>query len=351
MNSEEFRERFFPKSDWNNWRWQLSNRLTKQADFERIFTLSKDETAAFTEKENSFKASVTPYIASLINKSPLRKCHIPTTAEFIKKPWETSDPLGEDKHLKTPVIIHRYRDRVLFLTTDFCPAHCRFCTRSRMVGRNNLSGSKSRWKEGLDYIKAHTEIRDVLVSGGEPLSFETEKLEWLLKEIRSIKHIRFLRIGTRAPFAIPMRITANLVEMLKKYRPWISVHSTHPDEFTPESTEACLRLADAGIPLGSQTVLLKGVNDTPETMMELMHGLLERQIKPYYLFHCEQTAGMSHFRTSIDKGREIILHLRKHTTGYAVPDYVMDVPGCGGKIPLSPEYDSVEKRLLSIVPY
>jgi lysine 2,3-aminomutase len=248
--------------------------------------------------------------------------------------------LGEDHDTVAPGLVHRYPDRVLFLTTGFCSTYCRYCTRSRMVGNpgGEYNFSTSQWEKALAYLEAHTEVRDVLLSGGDPLSIGDDKLDWLLTRLRKIKHIEFVRIGSKIPAVLPMRITRDLVKMLRKHHPlWMSVHYTHPTEITPETREAANRLADAGIPLGSQTVLLKDVNDDAEVMKQLMHSLLTMRIKPYYLYQCDPIKGSGHFRTPVHKGIEIIQALRGHTTGYACPMFVVDAPGGGGKILLGPD--------------
>jgi lysine 2,3-aminomutase len=240
-----------------------------------------------------------------------------------------------------PGIVHRYPDRALFLVANTCASNCRYCTRSRMVENpdNNSIFFQAQWEQAIAYIEAHPEVRDVLLSGGDPLTLSDEKLDWLLSRLHRIPHVEFLRIGTKAPVVMPQRITVSLARVLKRYHPlWMSIHFTHPDELTPETVEACARLADAGIPLGSQTVLLSGINDTVDTMKALMHGLLKARVKPYYLYQCDPIVGSSHFRTPVQKGLEIIQGLRGHTSGYAVPAYVIDAPGGGGKIPLLPEY-------------
>ncbi|MGZ5917467.1 MAG: KamA family radical SAM protein, partial [Methyloceanibacter sp.] len=259
----------------------------------------------------------------------------------LKTPGEADDPLGEDGHSVVPGLVHRYPDRVLFLATGFCSTYCRYCTRSRMVGEpdGDYSFSRPQWEQALDYIAEHTEVRDVLLSGGDPLTLSDQRLDYLLGRLRAIKHVEFVRLGTKVPVVLPMRITRALIRVLKKHHPlWMSLHVTHPAELTPEVTEATARLADAGLPLGSQTVLLKDINDEVDTLKTLYHGLLMRRVRPYYLYQCDPITGSSHFRTSVDKGLEIMQGLRGHTTGYAVPTYVIDAPGGGGKIPLLPDY-------------
>lgn len=346
--SRVFKERFYPEAtqdDWNDWRWQSRHRIRSLAELERIFKLSDDERNAAAHHTGSLPVGITPYYASLMGlddpMEPLRRTHIMVGQEFLRMPGEEDDPLGEDHDMATPGLVHRYPDRVLFLTTGFCATYCRYCTRSRMVG--NAGGeyhfSTAEWEKALEYIEAHTEIRDVLLSGGDPLSIGDDKLDYLLGRLRKIKHIEFVRIGTKIPVVLPQRVTRDLIRVLKKHHPlWMSLHFTHPAEFTPEVTEATARLADAGIPLGSQTVLLKDVNDDVGVMKNLMHGLLMRRVRPYYLYQCDPISGSAHFRTPIDKGVEIIRALRGHTTGYAVPTFVIDAPGGGGKIPVNPDY-------------
>jgi lysine 2,3-aminomutase len=346
--SRAFRKRYFPEvesAQWNDWRWQARSRIRTLAELERIFVLSDDERDAVTRHQGSLPLGITPYYASLMAREdafePLRRTHIPVGTEYLKTPGEADDPLGEDGHSVVPGLVHRYPDRVLFLTTGFCSTYCRYCTRSRMVGEagGEYSFSVPQWERAIAYIEAHAEIRDVLLSGGDPLTLADEKLEWLLARLRAIKHVEFLRIGTKMPVVVPQRVTRSLTAMLRRFHPlWMSIHFTHPDELTPEVKEACARLADAGIPLGSQTVLLKGVNDDVEIMKKRVHGLLMARVKPYYLYQCDPISGSAHFRTSVEKGLEIIRGLRGHTTGYAVPTYVVDAPGGGGKIPLIPDY-------------
>lgn len=346
--AQAFRMMFYPDvstQDWADWRWQLRARIRTQAALERIFELSDDERSAVARHSGALPVGITPYYASLMNRSdpedPLRRTHIPVGQEYLRTPGEAEDPLDEDHHTAVQGLVHRYPDRVLFLTTGTCSTYCRYCTRSRMVGEvgGEYSFSRSQWDQALAYIEAHTEIRDVLLSGGDPLTLADEKLDYLLGRLRAIKHVEFIRIGTKVPTVLPMRVTRSLVKVLKKYHPlWMSLHFTHPDELTPEVEMSTSRLADAGIPLGSQTVLLKGINDSVPVMTKLMQGLLKRRVKPYYLYQCDPITGSAQFRTTVDKGIEIIEGLRGHTTGYAVPQFVIDAPGGGGKIPLLPEY-------------
>lgn len=344
--SREFRSRFFAAAtdaEWLDWRWQLRHRIRTLAELERVFKLTADERDAVTRRSGALPIGITPYYASLMSlddpSEGLRRTHIPVGDEFIKSPGEADDPLGEDHDSVVPGLVHRYPDRVLFLATGFCSTYCRYCTRSRMVGEpgGEYDFSKSQWEKAFDYIAAHPEIRDVLISGGDPLSLSDDRLDYLLGRLRAIEHVEFIRIGSKIPVVLPMRITKSLTDVLRKYHPlWMSIHVTHPDELTPEVMESTARLADAGIPLGSQTVLLKGINDDISIMKPLMHGLLKFRVKPYYLYQCDPITGSAHFRTPVSKGLEIIEGLRGHTTGYAVPTFVIDAPGGGGKIPLLP---------------
>jgi lysine 2,3-aminomutase len=312
---------------------------------ERVFRLSADERSAIERHQVALPLGITPYYASLMGRDDagesLRRTHIPVGDEYIRSPGESGDPLGEDKDSAVPGLVHRYPDRVLFLATGFCSTYCRYCTRARMVGEpgSEYEFGRSQWDQAIAYIEAHSEIRDVLISGGDPLTLSDDKLDHLLGRLQAIRHVEIVRLGTKVPVVLPMRITRSLVRVLKKHKPiWMSIHFTHPAELTPETTEACQRLADAGVPLGSQTVLLKGINDDIEVMRPLMHGLLQRRVRPYYLYQCDPILGSAHFRTTVDKGLEIIRGLRGHTTGYAVPSFVIDAPGGGGKIPLLPNF-------------
>ncbi|MBW3542982.1 MAG: KamA family radical SAM protein [Planctomycetes bacterium] len=341
-----FRERFFPEAgddDWNDWRWQSRHRIRTLAQFEQFVRLSESEREALVGGGTMLPVGVTPYYMSLLDPDdpaqPLRKTVIPTTAEFVRTAGEADDPLGEDGHSPVPGLVHRYPDRVLLLPLDFCSTYCRYCTRSRVVGHGEIVPNEARLEAIFQYLEKATEVRDVLISGGDPLALSDDKLDWLLGRLRAIEHIEFVRIGTKMPAVLPQRVTPELCQVLRKYHPlWMSLHFLHPDECTPESRAACERLADAGIPLGSQTVLLSGVNDSVETMKQLVHKLLLMRVRPYYLYQCDPISGSSHFRTPVAKGLEIIEGLRGHTTGYAVPTYVIDAPGGGGKIPLQPQY-------------
>jgi len=339
-----FRQRHFPsatENDWNDWRWQLRNRITSLKKLGRIIDLSDSEQQAMAFNGATLPLAVTPYYASLISpddpEQPIRRTMLPTVGELLVSQGEEHDPLGEENHSPVPGLVHRYPDRVLFLVTDYCSSYCRYCTRSRMVGKRK-GHSLARWQKALAYIAATPAIRDVLLSGGDPLTLPDEQLDWLLTRLRHIPHVELVRIGTKAPMVLPQRITPELVAMLRRHHPlWLSIHCTHPDELTPEAARACAMLADAGIPLGSQTVLLAGINDSLETMRSLMHGLLKLRVKPYYLYQCDPIIGSAHFRTPVSRGLELYQGLRGHTTGYAVPNYVIDAPGGGGKIPLIPE--------------
>ena len=345
--ARDFYKRHYPGTtpdDWNDWRWQARTRIRTLEQLERTFDLSQDERSAALQHKGSLPVGITPYYASLMARAdasePLRRTHIMVNDEYVRMPGEEDDPLSEDHDTVAPGLVHRYPDRVLFLTTGFCSTYCRYCTRSRMVGNpgGEYQFSTTQWEKALAYLEAHTEVRDVLLSGGDPLSIGDDKLDWLLTRLRKIKHIEFVRIGTKIPAVLPMRITRDLVKMLRKHHPlWMSIHFTHPTEITPEVREATSRLADAGIPLGSQTVLLKDINDDTQVMKTLMHGLLTMRVKPYYLYQCDPIKGSGHFRTPVHKGIEIIQSLRGHTTGYACPMFVVDAPGGGGKILLAPD--------------
>ncbi len=341
-----FRKKHYPeisRFDWNDWQWQVRNRIRTVEQVSRFVKLSDDERTALNAKNSGLPLGITPYYATLLDRdNPLqavRRTVIPVADELVFSAGEARDPLGEDHNSPVPGIVHRYPDRVLFLVSAFCSVYCRYCTRSRVVGNfSEYHFSRKQWDCALEYIERTPQVRDVLLSGGDPLDLSDDRLDYLLGRLRAIKHVEFVRIGTKVPVVLPQRVTMHLVKVLKRHNPlWMSIHFTHPDELTPETAEACARLADAGIPLGSQTVLLKGVNDSVETMKALFHGLLRNRVKPYYLYQCDPIQGSEHFRTAVSKGLEIIEGLRGHTTGYAVPHYVIDAPGGGGKIALLPD--------------
>ncbi|MDD3248929.1 MAG: KamA family radical SAM protein [Smithellaceae bacterium] len=345
--SRAFRKKHYPgisRIEWFDWRWQFHNAIRNVQTLDAMIHLSDNERQAMMHPSGDLPVAITPYYASLISpedpSSPLRRCVIPVVDECLHTKGEEEDPLGEDADSPVPGIVHRYPDRVLFLVTDICSTYCRYCTRSRIFGRRRQCFiDTAKWEKALDYIASNPNVRDVLLSGGDPLTLSDDRLEWLLSRLKEIPHVELVRIGTKVPVVMPQRITPALVSMLKKYHPlWMSIHVTHPDELTPEMSAACIRLADAGIPLGSQTVLLAGINDSVSTMTRLVHGLLQIRVRPYYLYQCDPIPGSSHFRTPLSKGLEIIQGLRGHTTGYAVPTFVVDAPGGGGKIPLLPEY-------------
>lgn len=343
--TRQFIQHYFPsieEEQWNDWHWQIKNSFTSYDQIRRILHLSPNEEIV-SQGDTKLPVRITPYYASLLNPEDashaLRRCVIPVTQELIVSPGEFSDPLSENEDTPVPHIVHRYPDRVLFLVTGFCSTYCRYCTRSHMVAKDKCHSSKREWDVAIDYIRNHPEVRDVLLSGGDPLTMEDDNLEYLLSQLRNIKHVEIIRIGTKVPAVLPQRITRSLVRMLKKYHPlFLSVHFTHPLELTPESQKACNRLANAGIPMGSQTVLLKGINDDPLVYMKLTHELLKVRVRPYYLYQCDPIPGSLHFRTPVEKGIEMIKHLRGFTSGYAIPHYVIDAPGGGGKIPLLPKY-------------
>lgn len=343
---DAFRARFYPEvslETWCDWRWQLRNRIRDLEGAERVFSLTDSERQAILKRTGMLPLGITPYYAALLDADnpddALRRTKIPTMAEFERSGDECVDPLGEDAHSPVPGLVHTYPDKALFLVTDFCATYCRYCTRARMVGGGEFLPQKGMWEKALEYIRAHPEIRDVLLSGGDPLILADDRLEWILSKLHEIPHVEFLRIGTKVPAVLPYRITPELLKMLRKFHPlFFSIHFTHPDELTTEVKFACEQLADAGIPTGGQTVLLKGVNDDPEVMKALNLGLLKVRCKPYYLHQCDPIEGSAHFRTSVEAGQNIIRHLHGHTTGYAVPTYMVDTAGGGGKVPVSPGY-------------
>jgi len=343
--SAEFMRRFFPLTtieSWNDWRWQMRNAFNSIDDLKKIMKLSEKEIMAINNLKGKLPLRVTPYFASLIYDTkfshPLRRNVIPVVEELISHTNEQSDPLHEKSFSPVKGIVHRYPDRVLFTVTQVCSSYCRYCTRSHSVGKLDKLG-KHDFEKAFAYIASHSEVRDVLISGGDPLTMSDEYLDYILSNIRKIEHVEIVRIGTRVPVVMPQRITENLIGILRKYHPlFISIHFSHPEEITEECSSACTRLADGGFPLGSQTVLLKGINDNVTVMKELMHKLLKIRVRPYYMYQCDLIPGSAHFRTTVRKGLEIIKGLRGYTSGYAVPTYVIDAPGGGGKIPILPDY-------------
>ncbi|MDD5565819.1 MAG: KamA family radical SAM protein [Candidatus Omnitrophica bacterium] len=330
--------------DWEDWHWQLKNRICKLEQVSQIIKLTPQEEQGIKNAKGRMAMSVTPYWATLADPDdptcPIRRQCIPTSHEFKISPHEMVDPCGEDNNSPAPHLVHRYPDRILLLATESCAMYCRHCTRRRLVGHVQESENYSnKWDAALEYLRSNKKIRDVLISGGDPLLLEDGVLDELLKKVRSIPHIEFLRIGTRIPVTLPQRITDNLIATLKKYAPlWISIHFNHPKEITKRTKNACGLLADAGFPLGSQTVLLSGINDRPYIMRRLMQELLKIRVRPYYIYQCDLVRGTQHFRTPVSVGINIIEKLRGHTSGYAVPVYVIDAPGGGGKIPIGPNY-------------
>jgi len=332
------------ENDWNDWKWQLKHRITGLEQLQRLMpTLTPEEVAGTKLANHKLAMAITPYFFNLIDPAdencPIRRQMIPRVEETQTAEWEMTDPCGEDSHSPVPGLVHRYPDRVLFLVTDRCAVYCRYCTRSRLVSNATGYDFHPEFDKQIAYIAGHPEIRDVLLSGGDPLLFSDEKLEYLLSRLRAIPHVEFLRIGTRIPIFLPQWITPELCTMLKQFHPlFVSIHSNHPRELTTEVKAALGRLADAGIPLGNQSVLLKNVNDAATVMQAQMQKLLMCRVKPYYLYQCDLIAGSSHLRASVRRGLEIMEKLRGHTTGYAVPTYVIDAPGGGGKVPISPDY-------------
>jgi lysine 2,3-aminomutase len=340
-----FRRRHFPgvpAAQWNDWRWQVRHRVTSREGLARFLELAPQEEAAFSQGRGRLPLAITPYYLSLLPAAdpghPLRRAVVPSVLEHLPAPGESADPLGEEADSPAPGLVHRYPDRVLLLATGFCSTYCRYCTRSRLVGGREPARPRRDLEAALAYIAGRPEVRDVLVSGGDPLTLSDQRLDWLLGRLRAIRHVEVLRLGTKAPAVLPQRVTPALVRVLRRHHPlYMSLHFTHPAELTADAARACARLADAGIPLGSQTVLLAGINDEVETMRRLMQGLLRLRVRPYYLYQCDPILGSAHLRTPVDKGLEIIAGLRGHTTGYAVPTYVIDAPGGGGKVALYPQ--------------
>jgi lysine 2,3-aminomutase len=331
------------EKEWSDWQWHIRNRITTIEALKKVVNLTPDEEQGIKTTLARFRMAISPYYASLMDPDdrccPVRKQAVPTIHETRKAPEDLEDPLSEDEDSPVAGLTHRYPDRVLFQVTDQCTMYCRHCTRRRMVGVNDKMRSKEELAADIDYIRETTDVRDVLLSGGDPLTLADDQIEWIISELRKIPHVEIIRIGTRTPVVLPQRITPGLVDMLTKYHPiWVNTHFNHPKEITEESARACDLLTRGGIPLGNQSVLLRGVNDCSHVMKALVHGLMKIRVRPYYLYQCDLSVGIEHFRTSVGKGIEIIERLRGHTTGMAVPTFVVDAPGGGGKIPVMPQY-------------
>ncbi len=329
-------------SDWEDWRWQLRNRIRTKESLSQVISLTGNEEKGIAGSGRKLNFAMSPYFASLMDSKdagcPIRLQAVPRYEETQISEEEMKDPCGEEAASPVHGVVHRYPDRVLFLVNEMCPMYCRYCTRSRMVGDGKRTLSMETYEAAFDYIKSNKKVRDVLISGGDPLLLSNSTLEHILKNIRAIKHVEFIRIGTRVPVSLPQRVTPALVSVLKKYNLWMSIHFNHSKEITDRVRQACGLLADSGIPLGSQTVLLRGINDDSAVMKQLMHDLLKIRVRPYYLYQCDPILGSGHFRTPVSVGVNIIKDLQGHTSGYAVPTFVIDAPGGGGKIPAGPNY-------------
>ena len=338
-----FEDPFFQQAkerEWCDWRWQLRNRIRDLQGLERVLELSDSERQAIQRRTDTLPVGITPYYLALMDadnlQDPLRRTMVPTLNEFHVMPYERVDPLGEEAHSPVPGLVHTYPGKVLFLVTEFCATYCRYCTRSRLVGSSEFLPDRATWENAICYIEQHPNVHDVLLSGGDPLILSDQRLSWLLERLHAIPHVELIRIGSKLPAVLPYRITNKFVDMLRQYHPlWMSIHFTHPNELTDEVGEACARLANAGVPLMSQTVLLSNVNDDVDTLRDLFRGQLRFRVKPYYLHQCDAVAGSSHFKTTVDEGRKLMGQLHGHLTGYAVPTYMIDAPGGGGKVPVS----------------
>lgn len=331
------------EAEWNDWKWQVRNRITTVEQLKQIINILPEEEMAIEKCLKTLRMGITPYYATLMDKDdphdPVRKQAVPTIAELNFSSCDMSDPLHEDGDSPVKGLTHRYPDRVLLLITDMCAMYCRHCTRRRFAGQNDASLPMENIERAIEYIRNTPQVRDVLLSGGDALLVDDDKLEYIIRKLREIPHVEIIRIGSRTPVVNPMRITEDLVNMLKKYHPiWLNTHFNHPKEITEYSKKACQMLADAGIPLGNQSVLLRGVNDCVHIQRELVHGLVKMRVRPYYLYQCDLSQGIEHFRTKVSKGIEIIEGLRGHTSGFCVPTFVVDAPGGGGKTPVMPQY-------------
>ena len=330
-------------AEWNDWKWQYRNRITTAGELSRIISLSLSEQREIADSLGRFRMAITPYFATLLDPGdpscPLRMQAVPSVMETRVFPWEMKDPLNEENNSPVPCIVHRYPDRVLFLVTRCCAMYCRHCVRKRYVGEEDCPITAAEKERAIDYIARTPQIRDVLVSGGDPLTLDDGNLEEIISALRAIDHVQVIRIGTRIPVVLPMRITESLLSMLKKYHPvWMNVHFNHPRELTAQSIKACADIANAGIPLGNQTVLLRNINDNTETMKELLLRLVQARVRPYYIFQCDLFEGSEHFRTRAETGIEIMRNITGNISGFAIPRFVVDAPGGGGKVPLNPDY-------------
>ncbi len=340
---------------WNDWLWQMRHRIVDGQGLEKLMQLTENERQGLMLADEKLAFSLTPHFFNLIDRGdpdcPIRKQVIPRAAEMVVNPEELEDPVGEEKTSPVPRLVHRYPDRVLLLATDRCASYCRYCTRSRLVSGSTGYAFATHFEPALQYIEAHNEVRDVLISGGDPLILSDDKIDHLLKRLRAIEHVEFIRIGTRAPVFMPQRVTDSLCAMLEKYAPiFISLHTNHPRECTQELKQACQKLIRAGCVLGNQSVLLKGVNDTAAIQRSLAHRLLQMGVRPYYLYQCDLITGSAHFRTNVQTGIEIIRELRGFTSGYAIPQYVIDAPGGGGKVPANPQYiQSIDNKTVRML--
>ena len=328
---------------WNDWKWQVKNRLETLEDLKKYVKLTAEEEEGVRKTLSTLRMAITPYYLSLIDPNdphdPVRRQCIPTALETHQAAADLLDPLHEDEDSPTPGLTHRYPDRVLFLITDMCSMYCRHCTRRRFAGQTDNECGPDRIEKALEYIEKTESVRDVLLSGGDALMVSDKKLEYIISRLRQIPHVEIVRLGTRTPVVCPQRITPELCDMLKKYHPvWINTHFNHPNEVTAESRRACEMLANAGIPLGNQSVLLRGVNDCVHVMKNLVHELVKMRVRPYYIYQCDLSMGLEHFRTPVSKGIEIIEGLRGHTSGFCIPTFVVDAPGGGGKTPVMPQY-------------
>lgn len=331
------------EEEWNDWTWQVANRLTTVEEIAKVVNLTEKERNDIEKVMSGFRVGITPYYASLMDpddpRCPVRMQAVPTLLETHRGEADMLDPLHEDEDSPAPGLTHRYPDRVLFLITDQCSMYCRHCTRRRLAGENDGARSREDIDKCIEYIKKTPQVRDVLLSGGDCLCVSDEVLEYILTELRKIPHVEIVRLGSRTPVVMPQRITDDLCNMLKKFHPvWLNTHFNHIKEITPEAEAALAKLANAGIPLGNQSVLLRGVNDCPHVMRDLVHALVKNRVRPYYIYQCDLSLGIEHFRTSVSAGIQIIESLRGHTSGYAVPTFVVDAPGGGGKIPVMPQY-------------